>query len=235
MFGRIAQRYDLLNRLMTLGQDTRWRREVIRRAELKPGTRLLDLGAGTGDLALEARRQAPLARPVAADFTRQMLALGKRRPGGEHLPWLVADAMHLPFASEAFDVVVSGFLLRNVADLQAVLTEEWRLLHSGGRVLSLDTTPLQAGPLRPLLDFHLHRVIPLLGRVVAGDAEAYNYLPTSTEHFLSAEALAERMAQAGFEDIGFARRMFGIIGIHWAAKGPRPCHTTTHDTGTVTR
>jgi len=164
IFGRIARRYDLLNRLMTFGQDARWRREVIRRASPGPGARLLDLGAGTGDLALEAERQAPLARPVAADFTYQMLAVGKQRPGGARLPWLIADAMRLPFASETFDVIVSGFLLRNVTDLQAVLSEECRLLKSGGRILSLDTSPPQPGPLRPFLEFHLHHVIPLLGR-----------------------------------------------------------------------
>lgn len=218
MFARIARRYDLMNRLMTFGMDMGWRREVIRRAGLRRGARLLDLGAGTGDLAFEALRQKRGARIVCADFTPEMMQLGRGRPGAGRLAWIVADAHSLPFASGAFDAVVSGFLLRNVTDLDRSLAEQARLLKSGGRLIALDTSPPPPGPLRPLLQFHLHRVIPALGLLVTGDAEAYNYLPDSTEKFLAPDELSERIRRAGLEEVGFTRKMLGTVAIHWGIR-----------------
>jgi demethylmenaquinone methyltransferase/2-methoxy-6-polyprenyl-1,4-benzoquinol methylase len=206
-----------MNRLMTAGQDVRWRREVIRRAALPARGRLLDLGAGTGDLGREALRQAPDCRPVASDFTLEMMLVGKRRPV-ERLAWAAADALSLPFPSGCFDAVVSGFLLRNVSDIPRSLREQNRVLKPGGRIVVLDTTRPLPSLFTPLVNLHLHSVIPALGRLVAGDAEAYRYLPDSTENFLSAESLAERMQAAGFREVGFHRLMFGTIAIHWGTK-----------------
>ena len=219
MFGRIAPRYDLLNRLMTLGLDRSWRVELIRHLDLSAAPRALDLGAGTGDLAFEALKQRPAARLVAVDFTPAMMRIGQRRARTEHVQWVVADAARLPFASATFDAAVSGFLLRNVPEVDRVLSEERRVLRPGGRVASLDTTPPSRSWLRPLLTFYLHTVVPLLGRIFAGDPEAYTYLPQSTERFLEAGALAARMADAGFRDVSFVRRMFGTVALHW---GTRP-------------
>jgi len=219
MFGRIASRYDLLNRLMTAGQDRRWRGEVVDRAALQPGERLLDVGCGTGDLALEALRRSPQASVVGADFAAPMLAMARRRGAASGAAFILADALHLPFPAGTFDVLVSGFLLRNVSDLDEALAEQARVLRAWrGRIVALDTTPPSPGPFRPLLDFHLHRVIPFLGRWVARDPEAYNYLPGSTQRFLPADALAESLRRHGFAGVGFVRRMFGTIAIHWGRR-----------------
>lgn len=218
MFGRIAHRYDLLNRLMTVGQDVRWRKELIRHLDLSTESVVLDLGAGTGDIALEISRRFPGATVVASDFTPEMVLVGKQRPGGGQVVWVIADAMHLPFASQSADAVVSGFLLRNVPDITRTLEEQHRTLKPGGRVGSLDTSPPRRNWLRPFLEFHLHTVIPMLGRLVAGEAEAYTYLPDSTEKFLTAERLADAFHQTGFQAVGFVRRMLGTVGIHWGVK-----------------
>ncbi len=180
---------------------------------------MLDLGTGTGDLALEARSRLPDVRVAAADFSPGMLRLAAGRRGAQGVGWLVADAERLPFASETFDGVVSGFLLRNLADLEAALAEQRRVLRVGGGWSCLDTTPPTPGVLRPLIDLHLRIVIPALGRLIAGDAEAYNYLPGSTAGFLPAPELRRRLAAAGLVDVGFVRRMLGTIAIHW---GHRP-------------
>jgi demethylmenaquinone methyltransferase/2-methoxy-6-polyprenyl-1,4-benzoquinol methylase len=219
MFGRIAHRYDLLNRLMTLGQDIRWRRELIQRINLSSQAVVLDTGAGTGDLALEIRHFHPQTLVVASDFTYEMVLVGKQRPGADAVHWVIADAMQLPFATECADAVVSGFLLRNVPDVPRTLEEQYRALKPGGRVGSIDTSPPRDNWLRPFLEFHLHKVIPFLGKLIAGDAEAYTYLPDSTEKFLTAEDLAAAFEAAGFRAVGFLRRMFGTIGIHWGQKG----------------
>lgn len=218
MFDRIAGRYDLLNRLMTFGQDRRWRREAVARLALTPGTRVLDLGAGTGDLSFEVLRQQNDARPTAADFSLPMMRAGQHRRGSERAGWVMADALRLPFAPASFDGVISGFLLRNVSDVSTALAEQARVLRPSGRLVCLDTTPPASGWMRPLLRFHLHVVIPLLGRWVAGDREAYNYLPDSTERFLTAGALASRLAEAGMTQVGYVRRMLGTVAIHWASK-----------------
>ncbi len=217
MFTRIAGRYDLMNRLMTFGQDISWRRETIRRASLRPGDYLLDLGAGTGDLAREALRQQPACRVLAADYTLAMMQVGRarhKRPSD----WSGADALNLPFPDETFDAVVSGYLLRNVVDLPRALSEQYRVLKPGGRILSLDTTRPPRNLLTPFINFHMHTLIPLAGRLLTGEADAYTYLPDSTAAFLTAEALAGHLRNAGFREVGFRRRMFGTMAIHWGRK-----------------
>ena len=215
MFTRIAPRYDLMNRLMTAGQDNAWRRQVVHLARLQPGARLLDLGAGTGDLAREAVRQQPACFALAADFTLGMMQAGQRRPGSR-LHWTAADAQRLPFPDHSFDAVISGFLLRNVSDLPLALAEQRRVLKPGGRFVSLDTTrPPDRSLLKPFIRLHMRAVIPLLGAIITGQRDAYTYLPSSSEGFLTAEALTDHLATAGFKQIGFQRRMFGTIAIHW--------------------
>jgi demethylmenaquinone methyltransferase/2-methoxy-6-polyprenyl-1,4-benzoquinol methylase len=215
MFTRIARRYDFMNKLMTGAQDIRWRKEVIRLAQMKPSASLLDLGAGTGDLAREALRQNPQARITAADFTLEMMRVG-RKPNDP--PYSAADALNLPFKDSTFDAVISGFLMRNVTDVNRSLKEQYRALKSGGRIVILDTTHPKKNILSPFIWIHMHVVIPLLGTLISGMSDAYNYLPDSTEGFLYAEELAERMASAGFKNVHFKRLMFGTIAIHWGEK-----------------
>ena len=215
MFTRIARRYDLMNRLMTGGQDVRWRRQVIFLARLRPQARLLDLGTGTGDLAREARSQFPRAKIIAADFTLEMMRVGQQRGP---LDFSSADALHLPFPDSSFDAVVSGFLMRNVIDLQKALQEQYRVLRKGGRMVILDTTRPKKNLLSPLIWLHMHVVIPLLGRILTGSSDAYRYLPETTEGFVTAENLASRMAVAGFKKIDYQRFMFGTIAIHSGEK-----------------
>jgi demethylmenaquinone methyltransferase/2-methoxy-6-polyprenyl-1,4-benzoquinol methylase len=222
MFTNIAPRYDLMNRLMTGGQDVAWRRELIGRARLFPGARLLDLGAGTGDLGREAVRQVPGVQVLEADFTLHMMQVGQANPANPpDMAWSAADALRLPFPDQAFDAVVSGFLLRNVIDVAQALSEMRRVLRPGGVCLALDTTPPPANLLGPFIRFHLHTIIPTLGKWLAGQSDAYQYLPASTEGFLQPEQLAARMALAGFTQVGFVRRMFGTVAIHFGTRGSR--------------
>ncbi len=217
MFARIAGRYDLMNRLMTAGQDQSWRRDAVRRLELPAGGRLLDLGAGTGDLAREAQRQYPSARVTAGDFTVEMMRVGRERYGKPR-DWSATDALYLPFPDESFDGIVSGYLLRNVTDLKKALAEQYRVLKPGGRVAALDTTRPLPSPLTPLIRIHMRYVIPALGALLTGQKDAYTYLPETSEAFLTAEELAARMEQAGFREVGFERRMIGTMAIHWGRK-----------------
>jgi demethylmenaquinone methyltransferase / 2-methoxy-6-polyprenyl-1,4-benzoquinol methylase len=215
MFTRIAHRYDLINRLMTAGQDIRWRERVIQQAGLNPFARLLDIGAGTGDLAREALRQRPKASIIAADFTLEMMKVGRQ---SNELVWSAANALNLPFAEKTFDAVVSGFLMRNVSDIQQTLKEQFRALKPGGRIVILDTTKPKRSPFTPLIWVYMHVVIPLIGGLLSGTRDAYKYLPNSTEAFISANEMAVRMAAVGFKKINFEDFMFGTIAIHWGEK-----------------
>ena len=215
MFTRIAHRYDFMNRLMTGGQDVKWRKEVIRLAQIKSSSALLDLGTGTGDLAREALKRNPKAHIAAADFTLEMMRAGRR--AGDP-PYSAADALNLPFRAGTFDAVVSGFLMRNVTDVKRALQEQQRTLKPGGRIVILDTTRPKKNLLTPFIWIHMHIIIPLLGRLISGTGDAYQYLPDSTEGFLYAEELAERMTAAGFKNVQFKRLMFGVIAIHWGER-----------------
>jgi demethylmenaquinone methyltransferase/2-methoxy-6-polyprenyl-1,4-benzoquinol methylase len=215
MFTRIARRYDLMNRLMTGGQDVRWRKQVIQLARLRNTARLLDLGTGTGDLAREAITQFPQAKVIAADFTLEMMRVGQKRGA---LNFSSADALRLPFPDWSFDAVVSGFLMRNVIDLQKAIQEQHRVLKKGGRMVILDTTRPKKNILSPFIWVHMHFVIPTLGRLLTGSSDAYRYLPETTEGFVTAEEMAARMAAVGFKKINYERLMFGTIAIHWGEK-----------------
>ena len=215
MFTQIAKRYDLMNRLMTGFQDVRWRKHVIRRARLTNNASLLDLGTGTGDLAREALMQFPQAKIIAADFTFEMMRVGQKTGP---LNFSNADALHLPFDNSSFDAVISGFLMRNLIDLQKGIEEQFRVLKNGGHIVILDTTRPKKNILSPFIWIHMHFIIPTLGGLLTGVSEAYRYLPDTTEGFVTAEEMASRMLSAGFKNINFKRLMFGTIAIHWGEK-----------------
>jgi demethylmenaquinone methyltransferase/2-methoxy-6-polyprenyl-1,4-benzoquinol methylase len=218
MFGRIAARYDLMNRLMTFGQDRRWRRFVVQQAQLRPGAWLLDIATGTGDIALEARRLVSDLRVVAADFTLPMMRVGQRRVGAAALAWHAADTLYLPYASESFDAVTSGYLFRNLKDIPGALREQARVLKPGGWLVTLDTTPPPHNLLRPFIQIHLKFVIPIMGRIITGQGDAYRYLPESTLGFKTADELAALMRAAGLDRVQYKRFMFGTMAVHWGQK-----------------
>lgn len=217
MFDAIAHRYDLMNRAMTLGFDQSWRRLVVEKAGLPVGGALLDLACGTGDIAALAAGRHREARIVAADFSKNMLKEARRRFPKAAITWLVCDANHLPFADGQFHAVTFGYLLRNVGDVKAVLSEIHRVLAPGGRALCLDTTPPR-GFVAPLVKLYLTAAVPLLGKLLAGDQAAYSYLTGSTMNFHTAEDLAALFVAAGFQDVDFKRLMCGSIAVHWGQK-----------------
>ena len=182
---------------------------------------MLDIAAGTGDIAFEALRSAPEARVVGADFALGMMRVGKRRaPYGQRVAWAGADALRLPFADCSFDAVASGYLMRNVADISLALGEQRRVLKPAGRIVILDTSPPPDNLLKPLIMLHLKYGIPLIGRLVGGRAagDAYRYLPESTQAFKTPLELALLVEAAGFRDVGFRTLMFGTMAVHWGSK-----------------
>jgi len=218
MFGRIAASYDLMNRLMTFGQDRRWRRFVVQQAKLPRGGWLLDIATGTGDIAFEAQRQMPDLHVIAADFTLPMMRVGQQRRGAESVAWQAADTLHLPYASHTFDAVTSGYLFRNLTDMPGALAEQVRVLKPGGRLVTLDTTPPPHNLLRPAIQLHLKWVIPTAGRIITGHADAYRYLPESTLNFKNADEFADLLRAADLVEVGYRRFMFGTMAVHWGAK-----------------
>lgn len=218
MFDAIAGSYDLMNRVMTLGQDQRWRRFVVQKVQ-DPGTGwALDLATGTGDIAALTRKTYPHSRVIGADFSQNMLKEAQQRFAGLGIDWQACDANFLPYGENAFESVSFGYLLRNVDDALAVLKEVHRVLKPGGRVVCLDTTPPRKNLWYPLVRFYFRFGIPFLGRLIAKDEAAYAYLTGSTMDFHSAEALAALFVEAGFERVGYRRFMLGTIGIHWGHK-----------------
>lgn len=218
MFGRIARRYDRMNRVMTLGQDISWRKFLVQQAQISPQSIVLDLASGTGDIAFEIRKQYPQATIVAADFALPMMQVGQKRPTGDAVEWLGATAMQLPFPDNSFDAIVSGFLFRNVPDVSVALEEQFRVVKPGGRVVTLDTTPPQNPILKPFITLYFKTVVPLLGWLITGEAGAYTYLSGSTLNFKTAEDLATLFSNAGFEDVNFKRMMFGTVAVHSSTK-----------------
>ena len=217
MFGRIAGRYDRMNSLMTGGRHHGWRRLVARLADPAPGRLALDLCCGTGDQALELARlrRGPV---LGIDFSSPMLELARKKARQAGLAGAVsfqeADALSLPFADGAFSCITTAFSLRNVADIPAFLTEMRRVVAPGGRIVTLDLLGAPRGPLALFGRFYLRRVVPILGALVAGDADAYSYLPASTGFVPSMEELSRLMEEAGLVHVSFRSLAFGGVAIH---------------------
>lgn len=228
LFSHIVERYDLLNDLMTAGRHHQWRRAAAR-AALPAGALALDLGTGTGDLALELARQGA-RRVVAIDFVPAMVRAARRkavRRGMAGIHVLIGDALALPFPDQTFDCVTSGFVVRNVADPAAAFAEMYRVLRPGGRVVCLETSRPRARLTRVLIRaFGL--LARLLGRLVARDVAAYGYLPASVATFADADELAALMQRAAFSSIRYRRVALGLVTIHRALReGLLPSRPTT--------
>jgi len=218
MFDDIARRYDLMNRVMTFGQDQHWRRFVVNKAGNIKNGRLLDLASGTGDIAALFRNSVSDALVIGADFSLNMLGEAQRRFTDQTIYWQACDANKLPYQDNVFNAVTFGYLLRNVDDSLAVLKEVWRVLAPGGKIVCLDTTPPEKNILYPFIRLYFRYGIPLLGRLVARDKSAYAYLTGSTMDFHDAEDLADLFRQAGFKQVNYEKFMLGTIGIHWGTK-----------------
>ncbi len=218
MFDAIADRYDLMNRVMTLGQDERWRAYVVERGGAVEDGWLLDLACGTGEIAAQFKKENPRCRVVGADFSRNMLARAAQNFDAAGIDWQACDANQLPYRDATFEAVSFGYLLRNVDDSLAVLKEVYRVLADGGRAVCLDTTPPAKNLLYPFIRLYLALVIPLLGRLIARDKAAYAYLSGSTMGFHDAETLADLFRKAGFKNVSYKKFMFGTIAVHWGMK-----------------
>ncbi|HEX5954812.1 MAG TPA: bifunctional demethylmenaquinone methyltransferase/2-methoxy-6-polyprenyl-1,4-benzoquinol methylase UbiE [Solirubrobacterales bacterium] len=222
MFDRIAGIYDLMNSAMTVGLHHRWRERAADLAELEAGDSALDVCCGTGDLALElARRTGPEGRVIGSDFSERMLDLARekvaeRGTAGVRFEW--GDALSLPYDEGAFDAVTVGFGVRNLADLERGVAELVRVLTPGGRLVILEITQPRRPPLSIFFSVWFDRAVPLLG-TLAGDRDAYSYLPDSVKSFPPPEGLALIMDRAGLEGIRYTVLAGGIITIH---SGTRP-------------
>jgi len=218
LFSRIARQYDLVNHIMTGWQDNRWRKFTVGQLKIPPSALVLDIGSGNGQLIEEISRQYPGCQSVAADLTLAMMEIGRERFPPALTDWTAADAANLPFQDEKFDGVISGFLIRNLADIFQGLKSQYRVLKPGGRIAILDTTKPSNHVLAPLIRFYMTKIIPAIGGLITNNKEAYAYLNDSTEGFLRAEELAATLAAVGFRKVTYRQFAFGMITVHWGEK-----------------
>ena len=212
MFDRISPSYDRMNLLMSMGRDGRWRRLGVRASGAQPGDSALDVCCGTGDFAVELRRAVgPSGRVVGLDFSPQMLEVARRKCSA--VEWQQGDALALPFADGEFAAACVGFGVRNLSDHRRGFAEMARVVRPGGRVVCLEMSTPPA-PIRPFSQLWTDHGVPVLGRIVAHDPEAYRYLPASVHRFPSAPELAEIMREAGLVDVGYRRLMMGVVALH---------------------
>ncbi len=234
MFGRIAGRYDLMNTLMTGGLDATWRRLAVRAARPPRNGRALDVGTGTAQLALALARAMPEGRVIGVDVAEGMLRqlapssvpafqvglVPSVTPASSPLDarsrvhLALADAQALPFADDQFDCATTAFMIRNVADVGRAFAEIRRVVKPGGRVVCLELTQVPPSLWAPLFGLYFGRAVPLIGKLVAGDAAAYTYLPQSVAAFLRPEGVAAEMAAAGLRDVRWKRLGFGTVTLH---------------------
>jgi demethylmenaquinone methyltransferase / 2-methoxy-6-polyprenyl-1,4-benzoquinol methylase len=217
MFGAIADRYDVMNFVMTMGQDQRWRRDAVEVANVTPGDSVLDVATGTGDLALElASRIAPRGHVIGVDFSEPMLQLARKKSAGRHLPvsFLVGDALRLEFSDNSFAAATCAFGLRNLDDRLRGIQEMARVVAPGKRIVILELTP----PSNVLARQYMDHVIPRLGQVLARARDAYTYLPESVSEFPDARTLGAMMQSVGLRSVTYRYLNFGTVALHWGTK-----------------
>lgn len=219
MFSRIARRYDLTNWVMSGGQDRRWRRVAVKLA--RPcGGRVLDVATGTGEMALELAENTDSV--VGLDFCPEMLGEGRvkvsKRRLGKRIDFILGNALELPFIDNSFDCALNGFALRNMASINSFLSELYRVVKPGGRVVCLEFVKPSAGIWGALYRFYLFKVIPITGHLLTGDIRAYQYLPDSVDSFMSRSELQRIMEGVGFRQVSSYSLNLGTVAIHVGVK-----------------
>lgn len=198
MFDRIAPVYDLMNHVLSLGQDIRWRRKAVGDFARGGPELVIDACGGTGDLSLALRRRAPETRIVLADYSREMLRRSLPKCRGRGIPPVACDALRLPFGDGCADGVMCAFGVRNLRNLRAGIQEFARVLRPGGRLLILEFVPSQRGLLSAVANGYVRRIVPRIGRFLSRDASAYTYLPDSVAAFVTLEELSTMLKEEGF-------------------------------------
>lgn len=223
LFATIADRYDLITRVLSYGQDARWKATLVRMAEVRAGQRALDLACGTGDIAFAVAAQG--ARAVGLDITHRMLQLARLRAGScsassrqAPVEFISGDMTSLPFRSASFDLVTTGYGFRNVPDLDAAIDEIARVLRPGGRLLSLDFNRPESAVIRAAYLAYLTGVGATLGWLLHRDADTYRYIPASIRRYPGARGVADRMKSRGFAQVRIVPLLFGLMTLHVAER-----------------
>jgi demethylmenaquinone methyltransferase/2-methoxy-6-polyprenyl-1,4-benzoquinol methylase len=213
-FADVARRYDALNHLMSLGQDRRWRQIAAKAAYLPDGGRVLDVGVGTGDMALALWHRWPGSTVVGVDPTPEMMRVGQQKPDAERVRWMQGNGLRLPFPDVYFDAVTSAFLLRNVPDVPCALAEQCRVVRPGGRVVCLEMTWPRTPVLGPLFQFYFANLMPHITGILSGQPAAYRYLPRSVQRFMTPKELKNTMEHVGLQNIRYRMLMLGTVALH---------------------
>lgn len=219
MFSTIAHRYDLLNRVLSLGIDRSWRKFAVGRLPERENAKFLDIATGTCDVALEIiKRHSPGTRVVAVDFSEGMLALGREKVRGAGLEDRIdvrfADVTSLPFDDNTFDGSIIAFGIRNVQDYKKGISEMGRVVKSGGKVVILEFTSVQSRFFQPVFHFYITKILPFIGEIVSGKKGAYKYLPDSMLDFPPPEKFKQAMEETGLQDVGYCKLTFGAAIVY---------------------
>ncbi len=218
VFTSVASKYDVMNDVMSGGVHRLWKDAMMDWLAPRKGQRLLDVAGGTGDIAVRFLRRAGAGHATVLDLTEGMLVEGRKRAAAEKLAdsldWLVGDAMALPFADNTFDVYTISFGIRNVTRPEAALTEAFRVLRPGGRLMVLEFSQLPNPALQAAYDAYSFNVIPQLGQIIAGDRESYQYLVESIRKFPDQETFLEMIRAAGFENAKYRNLTMGVAALH---------------------
>lgn len=222
MFSSIANRYDLLNHLFSLGTDVRWRKELVSEIPVRSDLPILDVATGTADVALAFEKTCPGDKLIiGTDFTLPMLLVGAKKisdNNAQRVRLTAGDAYALPFRGNRFGVLTIAFGLRNLAHRVDGLKEMARVLVPGGRVIILEFSPMDKPVIGHLFRFYFHRIMPFLGGIISGDRGAYHYLPQSVDKFPDPVGLGQEMMEAGFTEVRYRALTFGIAYLHTGVK-----------------
>ena len=218
VFSRVARRYDVMNDLMSGGVHRLWKDAMMDWLVPRAGQRLLDVAGGTGDVAFRFLKRAPEANAVVLDMTEAMLVAGRKRAEAskltDRLDWIVGDAMDLPFPDRSFDAYTTSFGIRNVTRIGDALAEAYRVLKPGGRLMVLEFSQIPNEMLQKAYDLYSFNVIPLMGQVVAGDRESYQYLVESIRKFPNQDKFAGMIRAAGFGQVSYRNLTMGVAALH---------------------
>lgn len=218
VFTRVASKYDVMNDLMSGGVHRLWKDAMMDWLAPRPGQRLLDVAGGTGDVAFRFLKRAAGASAVVCDMTESMLVEGRKRADADkladRLDWVAGDAMALPFASGSFDVYTISFGIRNVTRIADALAEAYRVLRPGGRLMVLEFSRIPNDLMQKAYDLYSFNVIPVMGQVVTGDRDSYQYLVESIRKFPDQETFAGMIRQAGFGQVKYRNMTMGVAALH---------------------